>query len=120
MRRAFYVIFGMTCAALLAAHLGEVRWLRFAVAFLLIDLIGYLPGARAQRRAGRRPIAPHYHHLYNLTHSFLTVAAVAALWALGGGLEWAMLAMPLHLSIDRGLLGNFHKPIGRLFEEVPA
>jgi len=40
-----------------------------------------------------------------------------ALWALAiGGAEWAMLAVPIHLSGDRGLLGNFSKPASLLFE----
>ena len=45
----------------------------------------------------------------------LAVAAGAA-WTVFGQPEWAMLALPLHLAGDRGLLGNFEKPIERPFE----
>src|SRR5438132_14406829 len=107
-------------ALLLAARLPHIDWAHFAVAFASIDLIGYLPGALAQRRAGRRPIAPIYHHLYNCTHNVWTLAAVALAWMALYRPEWAMLALPLHLFGDRGLFGNYRKPVGRLFEEVRA
>jgi hypothetical protein len=115
--RAEYLALALALAALLLLHLREVRWPLAVLAFALIDLVGYLPGARAFRRSGGRPIARVYHHLYNVTHNFLTLTVVAALWALAAGrLEWAMLAMPLHLAGDRGLFGNGWKPAGRSFE----
>jgi hypothetical protein len=108
----------------LALHVREVRWERFALAFLAIDLIGYLPGAiawrRRQRDADAPPrIAPIYHHLYNVTHSYLTAGAILLAWtALSGQPEWAMLALPIHLSGDRGLFGNTYKPVELPFEPV--
>jgi hypothetical protein len=119
--RAEYLALMAAAAALLLWHAAEVRWGRFAAAFALIDLVGYLPGARAFRRAGGGPIAPLYHHLYNVTHNFLTAAVAIAAWAVAaGGLEWAMLAFPLHLAGDRGLFGNGWKPPGRPFEARAA
>jgi hypothetical protein len=104
----------------LALHLRQVRWERFALVFLAIDVIGYLPGAIAWRRqppSGR--IAPLYHHLYNLTHSFLTAGVIVLTWAaLAGQWEWAMLALPIHLLGDRGLFGNTYKPVELPFEPV--
>jgi len=107
-------------AGLVALHARQIDWRHFAVAFVLVDLIGYLPGAWAQRRAGRQPIARIYYHLYNFTHSGWTLAAAAVAWTVLYRPEWAMLALPLHLYGDRGLLGNFRKPPGGLFEEVHA
>ena len=107
-------------AVVLALHAREVNWARFIAAFAAIDLVGYVPGAIAFRRAGGRPIAPIYHHLYNFTHNYLTAAAVAGIWAIGaGGFEWAMLALPIHLSGDRGLFGNTYKPVSLPFEPIP-
>jgi hypothetical protein len=119
--RAGYLALMTGCALAVAWHLPDVSWWRFVLAFALIDLIGYLPGARAHRRAGGRPIPRIYHHLYNVTHSFLTLGAVVALWALAShGLEWAMLALPIHLAGDRGLFGNGSKPPHRPFEAAAA
>lgn len=106
-------------ALLMLLHARDVSWARAVIAFAAIDVIGYLPGARAFRRAGGRPIAPLYHHLYNVTHNFLTAAVVAGAWALGTGrFEWAMLALPLHLAGDRGVFGNGFKPPALPFERV--
>jgi hypothetical protein len=127
--RAEHVALLGVLVVLLFLHREETSWLRFAAAFLLIDLIGYVPGAIAYRRrqslalAGSGPgrIAPLYHHLYNLTHSYLTGGLVVGLWALAaGGFEWAMLAIPLHLSGDRGLFGNTYKPWELAFEPEAA
>jgi hypothetical protein len=106
---------------LLALHMAEVNWGLFILALVGIDLIGYLPGAIAYRRGGGGKIAPVYHHLYNLTHSYLTGGLVVGVWALAaGGFEWAMLAVPIHLSGDRGLFGNTYKPVSLPFEPAPV
>jgi hypothetical protein len=102
-------------------HWSSISWPRFVVAFVAIDLVGYLPGAMAFRKARGGAIAPLYHWLYNLTHNFVTAAVVIALWASAlGGLEWAMLAIPLHLAGDRGVFGNGFKPADEPFEPVAA
>jgi hypothetical protein len=109
----------VVCAAL---HVHELRWWPFVTAFIAIDAIGYFPGAVAHRRAGGARISPIYHHLYNVTHSWLTAGVVVGLWALalGGRLEWAMAAFPIHLLGDRGLFGNVYKPVELPFEPRPV
>lgn len=115
--RAEHVAIVVIFAALALAHLKDISWGRFIAAFLLIDLVGYLPGAVAFRRSGGRPIPPIYYLLYNLTHNYVVLGAAVALWVLAaGGPEWAMVAVPIHLSGDRGLLGNFSKPLSLPFE----
>lgn len=102
-------------AALLAAvtlavlHRAEIRWLPFAALFAAIDLVGYVPGAIAHRRARGGRISPVFYALYNATHSALMGAAVAGLWCLAAGPEWALLAIPVHLAGDRALFGNILK-----------
>src|SRR5688500_15845267 len=105
--RLEHAALGTVAAVLVLLHLPELSWLHFIAAFAAIDLIGYLPGAIAQRRAGKGRISPLFHHLYNFPHSYLVAGCLVALWALTiGHFEWAMLAVPIHLSIDRGLFGN--------------
>lgn len=117
--RAEHLALVVALALLTLLHHADVAWSRFIVAFLLIDLVGYIPGAIAYRRAGGGAIAPLYHHLYNLTHSYLTAGFVTGVWVLlAGGPEWAMLAVPIHLSGDRGLFGNTYKPTSLPFEPV--
>jgi hypothetical protein len=107
----------VACSVLVLFNIDTLDWVRFLAAFLIIDMVGYLPGAIAFRRRRGAAIAPIYYHLYNVTHSYLTWAAIIAAWALlGGGFEWAMLAIPIHLSGDRGLFGNVFKPRSLPFE----
>jgi hypothetical protein len=115
--RAEHVALVLALSTLVALHARETDWGRFFAAFVTIDLVGYIPGAIAFRRAEGARIAPTYHNLYNLTHNYLTAGVAAALWALAAGqLEWAMLALPIHLSGDRGLFGNTYKPVSLPFE----
>ncbi len=85
------------------------------ILFAAIDLVGFIPGAIAQHFAKDRPISPVFHVLYNTTHSLITNAAVALVWAAVFGPEWALLAIPIHLCGDRALFGNFFKPLTGAF-----
>lgn len=111
-------------AALIAAvvlaliHLGHIRWPVFISMFVYIDLIGYLPGAVAYRRARGSDIGHGFYVLYNSMHSFLSAGAVAGAWCLLVRPEWALLALPIHLCGDRAIFGNFLKPFGLSFEPV--
>ena len=119
--RAEHITLMIVLSILIAIHAAVVNWGRFIFAFVIIDLIGYLPGAIAYRRARGGAIAPIYHHLYNFAHSYLTAAVVVGLWALAtGAFEWAMLAIPIHYSGDRGLFGNTYKPAALSFEPVAS
>jgi hypothetical protein len=118
LHRAEYLVGFAISTGLILAHLGEIRWIPFIALFLYIDLIGYIPGALAFRRSKGRPISKAYYVLYNLMHSLITQATVAALWMWLVGPEWALLALPFHLFGDRGLFGNFMKSFALPFEPV--
>lgn len=111
-------------AALIAAavvaliHLGHIRWPVFIGMFVYIDVLGYLPGAVAHRRARGGDIWRGFHVLYNSMHSFVSAGAVAGAWCLLVRPEWALLALPIHLCGDRAIFGNFLKPFGLSFEPV--
>jgi len=115
--RLEHVAVVVVCTALTLAHLDELSWGRFIATFVLIDLVGYIPGTIAFHRT-KDPIHPGYHYAYNLCHSYLTAGAIVLLWAWTDGLEWAMMAFPIHLSGDRGIFGNIYKPSSLPFEPV--
>jgi hypothetical protein len=104
------------CVWLAIAHLGEIRWLVFGGMFVVIDVVGYLPGAVAYRRSRTGRIHRGYYMAYNTMHSLLTGGALMGAWALLVRPEWALLAVPIHLLGDRGLFGNTLKPFGVSFE----
>jgi hypothetical protein len=114
--RAEYFVALLVCAALFVFHFDEIRWWVFALLFLYIDVIGYLPGAITHRLANGGRISRVYYVLYNSMHSLLSAALIGALWAWFVRPEWALLALPLHLFGDRALFGNFLKPFGVGFE----
>ncbi|MFG2776272.1 hypothetical protein ACGFY7_00250 [Streptomyces prunicolor] len=107
------------CSALAVRHFSEIRWAVFIVLFVVIDAIGYLPGALAFRRSRGGRISRWYFVAYNTMHSLVTAGVVAGLWAVLVKPEWALLALPLHLLGDRALFGNSLKPFGVLFEPHP-
>jgi hypothetical protein len=103
---------------LLFRHLGQVNWWVFAILFVYIDLVGYIPGAIAFRRSETKRIGKAYYVLYNTMHSMATQAAVALLLAVLWRPDWALLALAIHLCGDRALFGNFLKPFRVSFEPV--
>ncbi|MFD5749813.1 hypothetical protein [Streptomyces sp. NPDC127033] len=99
-------------------HLDEVRWGPAILLFLYIDLIGYIPGLIAYTLSEDGRIHPAFHILYNVMHTWLTAGAVVLLWAWLVRPEWALLMVPIHLFGDRGLLGNYAKPVDLPFEHL--
>lgn len=115
--RLEHVAVVVACSTLALLNIDAIDWPRFTAAFLIIDIVGYLPGAIAFRRHNGAAISPVYHYLYNIAHSYLTWSAIVAAWGLlACGFEWAMLAIPIHISADRGLFGNEFKPVSLPFE----
>lgn len=114
--RLEYLVFLVAAAVLAVMHLDEIRWPVFVALFLYIDVIGYLPGVVAHKRRGTAYLPRGYYLLYNAMHSLVTAGAVAGMWCLVIGPEWALLALPLHLFGDRALFGNFYKSFGIEFE----
>ncbi|WP_169988196.1 MULTISPECIES: hypothetical protein [unclassified Microbispora] len=114
--RAEYAVALVVCSVLFLWHIREVRWLPAVALFAYIDVIGYIPGAIAFRRARGRPISKVYYVLYNTMHSMVTQAVVVGVWAAVAGFEWALLVVPIHLCGDRALFGNFLKSFSVPFE----
>ncbi|MDH6135459.1 hypothetical protein P3T37_004874 [Kitasatospora sp. MAA4] len=119
LHRAEYLVGLVVVAGLLIAHIGQVRWIPAVVLFVYIDLIGYIPGAIAYRRSPDHRVPKGYYIAYNIMHSLITQMAVAGIWMLVHGPEWALLVLPLHLFADRGVFGNFYKPFTLAFEPEP-
>jgi hypothetical protein len=113
--RLEYLIALVISVALAIMHIGEIRWLVFVGLFAVIDVIGYLPGLFIWiKRHGEVPRA--FYVSYNIAHHLGTSAALAGIWCLLIGPEWALLALPIHLMGDRALFGNMLKPFGVSFE----
>lgn len=108
----------LVAVALAVYNIGEINWFVFVGLFVVIDVIGYIPGAIAYHRSPDKVISKGYYVAYNVMHSLLTSGAIALAWTLIFGPEWALLALPIHLFGDRSLFGNTMKPFGVSFEPV--
>jgi len=120
LERAEHLALLVVCGALIVLHRGEMNWWRAVAAFWSIDILGYLPGCLAYRRNHGGSIPAIYYYLYNFAHTYLVVGVGVAIWAWMSGPEWAMLAVPFHLAVDRGVFGNIFKPVALPFEPVAA
>ncbi|MDJ0641453.1 MAG: hypothetical protein QNJ15_01420 [Erythrobacter sp.] len=84
-----------------------IDWIAYFILFWIIDVVGYWPGVTMCRVAKSRQIPSVFTHLYNLMHSnsgaLILVLGYALLFP---GSVAAALAIPVHLGIDRGILGN--------------
>lgn len=114
--RLEWLAFLAVSLVLAVQHRSDIRWGVFVLLFVVIDVIGYLPGAIAFRRSPDRRIARGYYVAYNVMHSLVTAGVLAGAWALFVRPEWALLALPIHLTGDRALFGNSLKPFGVAFE----
>lgn len=115
--RAEHIALLVILTGVLFWNAREVHWARAIAAFVLIDLVGYIPGAIVYARSKDKQVPRWFHDAYNLAHTYLVTGAGVAVWAYAiGGFEWAMLAVPIHLSGDRGLFGNTLKPRELSFE----
>ena len=123
LQRLDYVALLLFSVLVALAHVREIRWPAFAIAMLYPDLLGYIPGAITYyvlAKGSPRRIPRAFYYLYNTTHSIaLNLGVLAAWYFLHGGWEWAMMALPIHFAVDRGVFGNVYKPLGVSFEPVP-
>lgn len=108
--------FLVLATALTVVHWSAINWPLFIGLFLIIDVVGYLPGMIAYRRSSDGSVARVYYLLYNSMHCLFTWTVILSIASLLFGWQWAMLAVPLHLLGDRALFGNSLKPFGVPFE----
>lgn len=114
--RLEYLVGLAVATYLFVANVEDVRWWVAVLFFFYTDLIGYLPGAIAYRRSESKRISKVYYALYDTMHSIVTASAIVGIWCLAVGPEWALLASPIHIGIDRGIFGNFLKSFSVPFE----
>ncbi len=109
---------------LLYTQRAELNYWHFFFAIAWQDVIGYYPAATVHfwpRKLGGKGVVPRWMYvLYNVIHGIPLNTAVLLAWLwIAGGWQPAMLAIPIHLCIDRGVLGRFYKTFRTAFEMVP-
>ena len=111
--RLDYIALLALCGTLAYEHRAHMDWLVFFSAIAWQDAIGYYPAALVyylQPGNAPRRIPVGFYYLYNLIHGVLLNLAVVLVWMrLANGWQWEMLAIPIHLCIDRGVFGLSYK-----------
>jgi hypothetical protein len=100
----FLVVIGSTIL-----FFDEINLVHYVILFFGIDAIGYWPGLLYTKIKKTEFIPRWFHRLYNLMHDQSTLLVLGLLYICVSASPYSVLAILLHLSVDRGLLGNFHK-----------
>lgn len=109
----------VACVWLMIANWSELNfWLAFAL-FWYIDVIGTAPGLLAYHFSRDGRIHKAYYVLYDVLHSAFTQGLVVIAFIQLFGWQWALLAIPAHLFVDRAWFNNYPKPFGVAFDPVP-
>ena len=115
--RSEWLLLMTALSAAVLWHRDVVSWPRFALAFTAIDLVGYLPGALAFRRARGSAIAPVYHWPLQRDARLRDGGAGGlGLDPRGGRARVGHAGAARHLAGDRGAFGNGFKPSAEPFE----
>ncbi len=91
-------------------NIESINWWLFIALFMVIDLVGYIPGMLRTLVTKNQVPERIFYILYNITHNLTVIGALVFMCWQMGWLDWSFLAIPIHLFGDRGVLGNFYKP----------
>jgi len=94
---------------------NQINWLHYFILFWIIDVFGYWPGFLFTKFFARDTPPPIFYYLYNLFHSFSGVFVICITYLFFFDTPLTLLAVALHISIDRGLLGNSLKSSEEVF-----
>lgn len=106
-KESFYLFFISIILTIILFN--QINIIYYLVFFLLIDLIGYIPGRIWNLLKGDNDTAKIFYKLYNLCHNFATITIISLIWLYFVNNDYSFIALYTHLFLDRGLLGNFPK-----------
>lgn len=87
----------------------QINWIHYVFLFWVIDVFGYWPGYVYSKLSKKDVIHPFFYRIYNSMHDLTTVFIIMLAYVTFSDAPYSVLGIPLHISIDRGLLGNYHK-----------
>lgn len=95
---------------------NKINFIYYIVFFLLIDLIGYMPGRLWNFFKGDGNTSKIFYKLYNVCHNLVVITVVSIIWLYFFNNDYSFLALYTHLFLDRGVLGNFPKEKKDIFK----
>lgn len=116
LRREQKIIFVATLIAT-ASFYQQINWIHYLLLFWVIDIFGYWPGLIYTKVSKKEIIHPIFYRIYNTMHDLSTIFIIAIAYISWSDAPYSILGVCLHVSIDRGLLGNYHKNSTYKFKE---
>jgi len=111
--RLDYLVGLVGCLVLMYLNYESINIWVFILILALPDVIGYYPAAMLyylRPKSSRRRVPVVFYYIYNLSHGVFLNTVCCFVWSYyAGGLQFEMLAFPIHLCIDRGVFGLFYK-----------
>ncbi|OCQ51463.1 hypothetical protein Ppb6_03380 [Photorhabdus australis subsp. thailandensis] len=94
-----------------------ISWWQFILLFFLIDIIGYYPG-RIWSLLNKKEVPPAgFYTVYNICHNLFTISIMSLLWLWLFKDNYSVIALFIHICLDRGVLGNFPKLSINVFKQ---
>lgn len=118
MARAEYGFALLCCSIAVYLHRSEINWAVGFALFWYIDVFSTFPALVAFHWSRNGLISRIYYVAYNFLHSAVTQGLVVLVWTRMAGWHWELLALPIHLSVDRAIFNNYPKPFGIAFDPV--
>lgn len=97
---------------------NNINWWQFLILFFSIDILSYYPG-RIWSLLTQNDTPPRvFYIIYNCCHNFSVLVLVSLIWLYFFKDNYSFLALFVHISIDRGVLGNFPKVVSDEFKKT--
>lgn len=110
--RLDYIVLLISCLILIYYNWGDFNSISF-ILMLVWPELGFYPAAFwyfFKSDSDNRSVPEIFYYIYNISHGVVANLSVILIWMyIADGFQWAMLAFPVHLGIDRGLFGLFYK-----------
>ena len=110
------ILFAIIVAATALTY-QQINWWHYLALFWVIDVVGYWPGLLYSKITGSERVPQVFYLLYNAMHNLATLAVLVIAYVYFSDTPYSALSVPLHLAIDRGLLGNYHKNSSYAFHQ---
>lgn len=115
LKRESFLLFIIFMLLTIILH-KQINFYYYISLFLLIDLIGYIPGRIWNYWYGDENTLKIFYTLYNFFHSLVIITLMSIFWLYQFKNDYSFIALYAHIFLDRGILGNFPKASKDLFK----
>lgn len=108
LKKESFLLF-ILCVLLTIIMHRQINFYYYILLFLLIDLVGYIPGRIWNYFYGDERTLNIFYKLYNFCHNLVLITLISLIWLYLFKNDYSFIALYAHLFLDRGIFGNFPK-----------